>query len=268
MIKMFISIFCMGISSLIAQATVSIEEYAEMIGNVDPKTHRIHTLNDNGSQMCFKTELTEAFLEHCRNLHCTYVLEVGCAYGVKASQIVQTGVFLVANDIDSRHLNIMRQVFSQLSKTDSHFNNVRYIAGNFATLSEEQIGNRKYDAILCESVLHFMSPEELRKTLDLINASLKQGGQVYITVISPYLQPFRETFKTNKASGAEWPGIFKDPKGISPVVYNIIDEEILERELRNAGLKVITSKYIQKPSLEKEYQHDGRDWLIAIAEKE
>jgi len=66
----------MSISCLIAQATVSLEKYAEMVGNVDPKTRRIHTLNNNGSQMCFSTELTEAFLEHCRDPNCTYVLEV------------------------------------------------------------------------------------------------------------------------------------------------------------------------------------------------
>ena len=258
----------MTASCPIAQATISLEEYAQMVGNVDPKTRRIHTLNDNGSAMCFTTELTEAFLEHCRASNCTYVLEVGCAYGIKASQIVQTGVFLVANDIDSRHLKIMKDIFDQLAQTCPDFNNARYIAGNFATLSEEQIGNKKYDAILCESVLHFMSPEELRKTLNIFNKSLNRDGKIYITIASPYIQPFKETFEINKASGIEWPGIFKDPEGVSPIVYNIIDEDILVRELKDAGFKVSKSKYIQKPSLEKEYQNDGRDWLIAIAEKE
>jgi SAM-dependent methyltransferase len=267
MIKAFISTFCMSVSCLMAAATISLEDYAAMVGNVDPKTNRIATLNDNGAQMCFTTEITEAFLEHCLGPNCTYVLEIGCAYGVKASQIVQTGVFLVANDIDPRHLNIMKECFDQLSKTSPDFKNVRYIEGNFATVNQEQIGTRKYDAILCESVLHFMRPEEVRQTLNIFNTSLNKGGKVYITVVSHYLQPFRETFEANKTNGMEWPGLFEDLEGISPVIYNVVDEEILARELKNAGFKIVTLKYIPKPLLEKEYQHNNRDWLIAIAEK-
>jgi hypothetical protein len=72
---------------------------------------------------------------------------------------------------------------------------------------------------------------------------------------------------TNRGNGVEWPGIFPDPAGISPVVYNIVDEEMLIEELHRAGFKVLKSKYIQKPFLENEHQYDGRDWLIAIAQK-
>lgn len=268
MIKAFISIFCVSFSSLLAQFAVSLEEYAEMVGNVDPITHRISTINNNGAAMCFTTELTEAFLEYCRDPNCTYVLEVGCAYGIKASQIVQTGVFLVANDLDPRHLEIMKKTFAQLSEIHPNFNNVRYVAGNFATLSEEQHGSQKYDAILCESVLHFLRPEEFRKMLRAFNTSLAIGGKIYITTLSPYVPEYRETFEVNKANGIEWPGIFEDPKGISPIIYNVIDEDILLRELKYAGFRVIKSKYIQKPFLEQKYQYDGRYWLIAIAEKE
>lgn len=42
--------------------TDSLEEYAEIAGNVDPVAYRIPTLNQNGSSMCFSTELTESFL--------------------------------------------------------------------------------------------------------------------------------------------------------------------------------------------------------------
>ncbi len=55
--------------------------------------------------MCCTTELTDAFLENCRD--CFYVLEVGCAYGIKAYQIVQTGVFLTANDLDTLPLPVL-----------------------------------------------------------------------------------------------------------------------------------------------------------------
>lgn len=248
-------------------ATVSLEEYAERVGPVNPTTRRVQTLNQNGSMMCYTTELTEAFLAHCREPQCMHVLEIGCGFGIKSSQIVQTGVFLTANDIEKGHLEKMQLNFAELSKTDPCFQNVQYLPGNFADLQKHQLGNQKYNAILCESVLHFMLPEEIRKTLQLCHTSLVNGGKIYITNLSPY-QIYREAFATNQANGMEWPGLFRDPAGISPVIYNILDEEMLIRELKRAGFRTLLSKYIQKPLLEGEFQYDGRDWLIAIAEKE
>ena len=82
------------------------------------------------------------------------------------------------------------------------------------------------------------------------------------------IQEFRGTFEVNKANGIEWPGIFEDREGISPVIYNIVDEEILIRELKHAGFKMLKSTYIQKPVFGQERQYSDPDWLIAIAEKE
>jgi|GEM_PF-6197820 len=259
-------LFFTSFQNLTAQPAISLEQYAAIVGTINPITHRISTLNRNGAAMCYTTELTDAFLEHCRD--CFYVLEVGCAYGIKASQIVQTGVFLTANDLDPRHLDVMKKAFMQLAENYPCFNNVRYVSGNFANMNEEQIGSQKYDAILCESVMHFMTPSEFRNTLKNFYSFLNNKGKVYITVFTPYHPEYYEVFQINKANGIEWPGIFTDPAGISPIIYNIVDEEILTRELLNAGFNVLKSKYIQKPFLEKKSQYDGRDWLIVIAQKE
>ncbi len=267
MIQAFLLILCVCSSNLIAQSAVSLEDYAAMIGNVDPITHRIGTLNHNGAAMCFTTELTEAFLEQCRDPNCTYVLEVGCAYGIKASQIVQTGVFLVANDCDSRHLEIMKAHFDALSKTNPFFKNVQFLTGDIAVLSQEELGSKKYDAILCESVLHFMYPQEVRDALSTLYRSLNREGKIYVTVMSGYLEGYRDTFEINKAKGMEWPGVFEDPQDVYRP-YNVFDEEILVRELKRAGFTVLSSKYIPKPFLEADYQYDSRDWVIAIAIKE
>ncbi|MCH9612414.1 MAG: hypothetical protein S4CHLAM102_09040 [Chlamydiia bacterium] len=254
------------LANVLAKPYISIDEYAQGIGGMNPETHRICALNCNGSAMCFTTELTEAFLEQCRSPSSLRVLEVGCAYGIKSSQIVQTGVFLVANDLDLGHLEKMEEAFSKWSQEDSDFNNVEYLPGNFADLPLSAVGEERFDAILCESVLHFMYPDEVARTLGLFYAALRPGGRVYITNLSPYVL-YPETFRENKARGMEWPGVFKDPKGICPVIYNIMDKEVLARELQRAGFHLVEMQYIQKPYPADPMQSSPPDWVTAIAEK-
>lgn len=261
-LPLILAILCANLS-----ASLSLQEYAEMVGNVDPVIHRIRTLNRTGCAMCYSTELTEAFLDNCKSPNCTRVLEVGCAYGIKSSQIVQTGVFLVANDIDPGHLSIMKNTFDALAETDSHFKNIEYLLGDISALGQEEIGIEKYDAILCESVLHFMHPHEVRAALKAMYESLKPGGKIYFTVMSRYLKKYNEAFESNKEQGLDWPGYFAEDRGIYGP-YNVFDEEVLTRELTLAGFNVLKTKYISKPFLEEEYQNDGRDWVIAIAKKE
>jgi SAM-dependent methyltransferase len=259
-------VLCMSFSHFIAYGAVSIEEYAKLVGNINPTRHRIPTLNRYGAAMCFSNELTDAFLEHCRDPHCKRVLEVGCAYGIKSSQIVQTGVFLVANDIDPRHLTMMKDIFEGLSRNNPHFHNVEYLLGDIASLRQEEVGIEKYDAILCENVLHFMCPHELRDTLASLYGSLIPGGRIYIAVTSCFLEKYRDIFEDNKAKGMEWPGIFEDPKGIRRP-FHVFDEDTLNRELKRAGFTILTSKCITNSTLDKKYQ-DIHNRVIAIAQKE
>jgi len=111
-----------------------------------------------------------------------------------------------------------------------------------------------------------MCPHEIRAALRAMHESLKPGGKIYITVMSAYLRNFKDAFESNKKQGTQWPGFFAEARGIDGP-YNIFDEEILTRELVLAGFNMLKSKYISKPFLEEECQNDGRDWVIAIAQK-
>lgn len=267
MFRMFLIFSCLcSFSHLIAFEAVSIEEYAKIVGNINPARHRIPTLNKYGAAMCFSNELTDAFLEHCKDPHSKRVLEVGCAYGIKSSQIVQAGVFLVANDIDPRHLTMMKDIFEELSRNNPHFKNVEYLLGDIAALSQEKVGIEKYDAILCENVLHFLYPHEVRNALASLYGSLIPGGRIYISVTSCYLDKYRDVFENNKAKGMEWSGIFEDPKGFRRP-FHVFDEDTLNRELKRAGFTILTSKYITNSILDKKYQ-DVHNRVIAIAKKE
>lgn len=262
----FLSAFIL--SSALVYGDISIEEYAAMIGNINPVTHRISTLNHNGSAMCFTTELTQAFLDQCRQPGCANVLEVGCAYGIKSSQIVQTGVSLVANDLEPSHLDKMKATFAELAQSDARFSNVQYLPGNITTISQEELGIEKYDAVLCESVIHFFNPEEVRAALAALYRSLRTGGKIYLNAMSCYyLKRLQDKYERNKAEGMEWPGIFESPSTKIHRPFHLFDEEILIRELKRAGFKPVMCKYIPKIFGAKEFQEDNKRLIIAIAEK-
>lgn len=274
MIIQILTCFPFFFASIYSQKTISISEYANMVGNMNVEMQRIQTLNKNGANFCYNTELTEAFLEQCRSDEtCNHVLEVGCAFGIKSAQIVQTGVHLVANDIDARHIEIAKNAFSKLAKQNSNFANATFHVGNIAKAKLENLGNKKFDAILAESVLHFMRPEEIRMALHQFNEMLSEQGKLYLTIFSPFTGGFIEAFLKNKEAKLEWPGFFEDPAIISPILinsakpYHVFDDETLARELNLAGFKIINMKYIEKQYSEEKFKVDGRDWLIAIAER-
>lgn len=252
---------------------ISLEEYSKKVGEIDPVTQSIVTLNMNGASFCYATELTEAFFDYCKTPDCTYVLEVGAAFGIKTSQIVQTNTFVVANDIEPRHLEIMKDTFMQLAVKAPCFHNVNYVVGNIIDLGEQELGSRKFDAILCESVLHFMRPEAMRKTLSHFYTHLKEGGRLFLTVCTPFIQGFCRIYENNKLIDAEWPGFAEDPEALDSTLlyvhkpFHSMDQETLIRELALAGFSVVSSKYISKSYRHPELQYEGRDWLIAIAEK-
>jgi SAM-dependent methyltransferase len=254
--------------------TVSMEDYCELIGPVNPSRQNILTLNNRGSAYCFKTYLSEAFLEYCRE-RCQnkHVFEVGCAYGIKSSQIVQTGALLLANDLNEYHIEMMRNAFSILSKRNSKFSNVSFLVKNIIDLDIEELEVKKFEAILVESVLHFMTPEEIQIALEKFHSLLEDNGRVYIMVSSPFLKYLVEAYEKNKENNEPWPGYFVDPEDIHPMnsrlskPYHAFDEETMLRELTLADFHVIESGYIKRPHQEHDMALDGREGLFIIAEK-
>lgn len=198
--------------------SISAQEYCTKIGKLDPKRQCIQTMNNTGSAYSIFTELTESFLAYCRTLSQKYVLEIGCAYGIKSSQIIQTGAFLVANDLDEKHIEIMKNAFGFFSEKNPQFSNINFIVGNVLELNLEDYGNKKFDAILIESVLHFMTPEEIRITLRKLHEFLGENGKLFITVSSPFLKYFSVPYEENKKAGHAWPGFFADPEKFIPIL--------------------------------------------------
>lgn len=252
---------------------IDMETYSREVGEVNQDRQNITTLNKMGSAYCFTTELTDRFLEYCLENPDSQVLEIGCAYGIKSSQIVQTGVHLVANDIDEDHLKIMQLAFANFSKSNPQFANVDFFQGNIVNLPLECFNGAKFDAILIESVLHFLTPDEIQITLGKLNDLLKDNGRVYILTSSPYLKYLYDQYVINIELGQSWPGFFEDPQSISEGAarlrkpYHCLDEQTLGDALVATGFEIMDSKYISRPHHERDLAMDGREGLMMIAKK-
>ncbi len=256
-------------SFLTVDAPVTTKEYCELIGSVDEVRHRIPTLNQYGSNYCFNTELTDAFLEYCRKAHPAHALEVGAAFGIKSQQIVQTNTQLAINDLETRHLEIIQKAFQTLSNKNSLFLNASFHPGSYLNLKLPSL----YNAILIESVIHFLTPDETTAVAEKLYQDLEPQGRVFIMVSSPFLKIVHEIYEKRKRENDPWPGFFPDPEEVDLLLarlhkpYHFFDHETLCNVFLKAGFKIIEARYIALPHKEYDLKWDGREGLMIIAEK-
>lgn len=260
--------------TLSLDATVSIQEYSEKIGSINPTRQSIRTLNHFGSAYCYENELTTAFLDFCREgREPKHVLEIGAGYGIKSSQIVQTGASLVINELSSEQLKCIKSAFQTFTLRDVRFGKCLMTEGSFIEKDLQELGGKPFDAILIESVLHFYDPETVVKALKRLHTFLKPRGRVYLLVSSPYLKYLYKAYEANRSQSSLWPGYFEDPESIDPnnrrlhKPYHVFDKETLQRELNLAGFSILVSKYIPRPHNEIDMALDNREGLIVVAEK-
>lgn len=253
------------------EESISVQEYCQLIGAIDEVRQRVPTLNKFGSNYCFNTKLTEAFLSYCKEAAKPFhVLEVGAAFGIKSAQIVQTGASLTVNDLDPRHLEIIRSTFYALSSRNSHFENASFFSGNYLNTP---LGNNNFDAILIESVIHFLTPDETLQMADKLYSDLKPGGRIFLIVSSPFLRFISEVHEERKAQNDLWPGYFPDPSVVHPLYvrlhkpYHFFDKETLSKVLIEAGFSIVEARYLPLPHHEYDMGLDGREGLMIIAEK-
>ena len=66
----------------------------------------VQTLNSMGYMASSLDAVSKQFIRSCKPQ--SVVLDIGAAYGVAALEALKNGAHVVANDIDDRHLNILK----------------------------------------------------------------------------------------------------------------------------------------------------------------
>jgi ubiquinone/menaquinone biosynthesis C-methylase UbiE len=200
------------------------------------------------------------------------VLDIGCAYGDTVLKAGQKKVLIWANDIESKHLDVLKEKADQADFK----NNITYRSGDFLTTDFPE---GKFDKILIASVLHFMTPKEIETTLTKIRALLKPGGKVYILTASPapYLKmsaAFKDLYTKKKEAGDLWPGYITNAKELLPQIKDSTPDtctfcelETLKNTVAQSGLKIITARYEASSYGPARVNLGAQDFVNIIAEK-
>jgi len=136
---------------------------------------------------------------------------------------------------------------------------------------------KTFNSILASRFFHFLTPKEWQIGLKKIFSWLKPGGKFYITTGTYFINYQKNNIsliEEKKQKGIKWPASFNSgkeaygPKSRSGAA-TLVDQEILERELKLAGFKILKSEYVDlRKYLPADFCLDGREAIGVIAIKE
>lgn len=243
-----------------------------MIEVTTPSHNRIPTLNKMGFMTIEHDIFKKAFMTFAQeNKEAGPVLDIGCAYGVVATELIKNKVHVVACDTEVRHLNILAESITSEGKP--------YITLVQGILPETLLfENNSFQAILAASVFHFLKPDAIVKAFHLIFKWLKPGGKFFLTLCTPYqknLIPFIETFNKRKSQNCPWPGEIEDYslfglpefKDQMQPYFHVMDTETLKRVAEEAHFEIDTLAYYSRESTTSSRRLDGREHVGLICRK-
>lgn len=234
---------------------------------------RVKTLNEMGYMHETNDEYNRSYLEYITSVK-KPVLDIGAAYGASVFAALKKGATVIANDMDGRHLAILRQ------NTPRHLlNRLTLKVGKFPTKLD--FPTDSLSAILCSQLVHFLTPEELEIGVEKMFDWLEPGGKAFTISGSPYMKMYEmyenyvSVYELRKKNGEKWPGFIKDALSFSPSKYyptgskyiHLLDENVLARCFLDAGFKIEKSSIFARKDFPEEVQFDGRENVGVIAVK-
>jgi len=184
------------------------------------------TLNGTGYVFFTPSPISYEFL----NSECVprkSVLEIGAGFGDLPIQALKNGVQeYYANDISNEHLQILLDKVR--TKVPDKITQLKIISGKAPEILK--IIDKKFDAIIADKVIHFLTPEEIGEFLKLAELLLKENGKLYITAASPYSQRYKDIlneYLARKNQGDSFPGYFID------IMQRLNQTETIDRNYQN-----------------------------------
>ena len=229
----------------------------------------VPTLNRMGYMTSTLDPYSKAFIEFS-TVAPGPVLDVGAAYGVATIEALKNSKRVFANDIDSRHLEILRdRVPAELR------DRLELFPGAFPeglSFERESLG-----AILVARVMHFFDGATIDRSAETLHRWLAPGGKAFIVAETPYLknwQTFIPEYEKRRAQGELWPGFVSDVmafapdrgKSLPPQIH-FLDPDVLSRVFIAAGFKIEKVGTMPRPDFPADMQLDGRESVGIIAVK-
>jgi SAM-dependent methyltransferase len=230
----------------------------------------VPTLNQMGFMTSQPDPFSQAFIDNSANARGP-VLEIGAAYGVATIEALKKGAHVIANDLDVRHLEILKE------RTPPHLQErLTLLPGAFPT--GIQVSPSSISAILACRILHFFDGPSLEIAVQEFHRYLMPGGKLFIVADTPYLkpfQPFLSLYQQRKAQNVLWPGWITNLQDLAreraselPKTFHAFDSETLSRVLIRAGFRIEQIEYFPQKNYPIDIQLDGREGIGCIASRE
>lgn len=197
-------------------------------------------------------------------------LDIGAAYGVASLAALNAGARVIANDVDPRHLEILRERAPARLRE-----RLTTMPGSFpdkVSFPPSSIGA----ALICR-VMHFFDGASIERAAASVMNWLAPGGKVFVVGETPFIgtaKAFFPTYEARVKAGAPWPGIVEnvgahDPKraGNLPSRMHLLDEATLRRVFTDAGFIIEKLGTFARPEFPPDIQLDGRESVGLIARK-
>jgi SAM-dependent methyltransferase len=235
------------------------------------KDNLITTLNRMGYMLAKPDTFNQAFIDFATIVEAP-VLEIGCAYGVATIPALEKGASVIANDLDERHLTLLKSY-----APPSSLERLQLKPGRMPEdldFPQESLG-----AVLASRVLNFVHPTKLEQSFHLIFKWLKKGGKFFYLGGSPWsgtYARFLPQYDHNKRKGIPWPGfignikVYASPERAAnlPQFVTLLDKDEVKNLMEQAGFKIQTLSYAavdeENPP---EMKLDGHEYIGAIGVK-
>ncbi len=211
----------------------------------------ISTLNRTGVMLEELVDLSKSFAEYAGACG-EEVLDMGCAFGVATVAALERGAYVLAVDMEQRHLDILSERITEEARAR--------ISLRQGVLPDIDFEDGRFGAIHASRVIHFLSPRDIQKTIKKMYRWLKPGGKLFLITDTPYVGYWSSKFsdyETRKAAGDLWPGYIKDVRSVfdakavkdAPPLINPLDPDILHRECLSAGFHIEKADFFDNPAM-------------------
>lgn len=198
------------------------------------------------------------------------VLDIGAAYGIASRQALRTGAKVAVNDLDSRHLDLLRDSISLKSEQSR----LSLHPGDFLSIDWEK---DHYGAVLVARVLHFLDGPAFEAAARKLYDLLAPGGRCYIVCETAWLRNFQSfipEFEQRISQGDLWPGLIHDVMRVAPdrgaslpKLLNFVTPQVLRRVFEAAGFKTLLCTTMARTDFPADLQWDGRESAGYVGEK-
>jgi SAM-dependent methyltransferase len=228
----------------------------------------VPTMNRFGTMLTMVIDPVKDFIEFAsQSPH--WCLDIGSAYGVFTLAAIEAGARVMANDLDARHLEILR---SQVPADKQ--SRLRTVLGAFPDVD---LGEQQFGAILACRVFHFFDGPTLEVAAAKTLQMLVPGGKLFVRAMTPYLglsPRVVPVYEQRKAQGERWPGYIdhpgqyiddKEERDNCPDYAHYLDPEVLRRTFEEAGFIVERCEFV---AIDLEpVKLDGREGVLLVARK-